>query len=612
MVTTNVGFDLDFEARQLHEATRRGCQLLSIRVVADEALIGPRWIPGQRSACAGCAEARLRQSVDHPLRRRGDLNASPRSGWPAALEVLVDVALNHLAVHPLEPGEMLSVGLARTSRHRVLRSMACPICGPRSGATPISRGCVPTDRPEALAFQPRASGDRVPLRGVRSPAIEEAELPRLVDYRFGPVVQVRRDNRAPFAMSGALVPGSRAMGYGRGGDFARAGAVAILEAYERLGAFPHQGQVIQDLSYNEVRDLAVDPDTLGRYSRAQLDHPNGQVMAYRPDVAMDWAFGHRLDDGEAWLLPADVAFYGYEYQRRLDEPSAVVDGGRAEGRRRHFFAESSSGCALGSSLEEAALHALVELIERDAFLLAWCRRAPLPAIDQGSIDDPTSTMMLDAIDGHGFDVHVLSTTYDLGVPSVWALAVNRDPSAVPATFSAAGSSPVPADALRAALWELAQLVAHPVDWDVDAVHRLVDDPSLVDTIEDHVHLYAMPAMRDRVCQVLGGPVVAMASAFPGWPEQLCQAAQGDVRGALDYLLSQCRAAGLETALVVDQSTQEHRDLGLAVARVVVPGMLPMCFGSPQQRLGGLPRRELALAATAWADVDLMLDPHPFP
>jgi ribosomal protein S12 methylthiotransferase accessory factor len=91
-----------------------------------------------------------------------------------------------------------------------------------------------------------------------------------------------------------------------------------------------------------------------------------------------------------------------------------------------------------------------------------------------------------------------------------------------------------------------------------------------------------------------------------------------VRGALDHVAGLCREAGLDEAFVVDQSTTEHVDLGLRVARVVVPGMLPMCFGSPQQRLGGLPRRERALAAIGRGpahdagDDALLHDPHPFP
>jgi ribosomal protein S12 methylthiotransferase accessory factor len=600
MVTVNAGFDLAVERGHLLTARREGRHLLSIRTATDEVFIGPRWIPGVPSACAGCAEVRLRLATGHPLLGRSDVNASGPRGWPAVLSVLGEVGLNHLVGHPLGSGEMLTVGLSQTRRRRVVRSMACPLCGPQMAPPGAA------EPPVAMVWQTRPSAEKVPLRGAGSAAVRDQEWRRLVDHRVGPVVHVRRDSRAPFAMSSAVLPASRSEGHGRHVNFDQARRVAILEAYERLGGFPHQSEVVRDLPYDEAGDLAVDPARLGRYSPAQLAHPNSRVREYRPDEPMDWAYGYRLGDGQACLLPADVAFYGYHY------PLPSGD------RRDRYFAESSSGCALGNSLEEAALHGLLELIERDSFLLAWCRRVPLPAITVASVSDPTSRMLLATIESRGFEVHLLVTTYDLAVPTVWALAVNRLRDAVPATLSAAGSGAVPGEAVRAALWELTQLAAHPVDWDIASVEPLVADPSQVDSLEDHVHLYAMPDMRDRVTEVLGGQAVALDEAFAGWPEQLCQAAGGDVRGALDHVAGLCREAGLDEAFVVDQSTTEHVDLGLRVARVVVPGMLPMCFGSPQQRLGGLPRRERALAAIGRGpahdagDDALLHDPHPFP
>jgi ribosomal protein S12 methylthiotransferase accessory factor len=623
-VTANVGFDLDFESRQLAEAARDRRQLLSIRFGSEEALIGPRWVPGHRAACAGCAEIRMRRALGHPLASRPDLNATPRSGWPVAVLELATVGLDHLGRYPLGPGEMLSIGLMGTRRHRVMPAVGCPVCG--HGARLRRRNCngdpgaqavraqadVTADlggEPSVLDFQSRPSRDPVPLRGAPSAAISPRELAKLVDPRVGPVLQVQRDHRAPFAMSGAILPGSRDRGYGRGRDFEAAAAVAILEAYERLGALPHEEQVIRDVCYRDVAGLAVDPDTLGRYSEAQLDHPNCRVLAYGPDIAMDWVFGYQLRDGTARLLPADVAFYGYDYRHRV----AGAPKAERPDHRVNFFAESSSGCALGSSLEEAALHALCELVERDAFLLAWCRRTPLPAISFSSVDDPASAMLGEGIEARGFDVHLLVTTYDVGLPSVWAVAVNRSPDAVPATLSAAGSNAEPAVAVRAALWELAQLVARPLDWDVAGARRLVDDPSRVESIDDHVHLYARPETRERVGLALGGPEVSLGEAFPGWPGELCLQAAGDVRGALDYLLAQTAGAGLDEALVVDQSSEDHRDLGLSVARVVVPGMLPMCFGAAHQRLGGLARREAVIIGDGRdADTEALFDPHPFP
>ena len=460
-----------------------------------------------------------------------------------------------------------------------------------------------------MVWQTRPSAEQVPLRGAGSAAVRDHQWRRLVDHRVGPVVHIRRDRKAPFAMSSAVLPASPAEGHGRHVNFDQARRVAILEAYERLGGFPHQSAVVRDLPYDEAGDLAVDPARLGRHSPAQLAHPNSRVREYRPEsrwtgrTATGWATARRT------------------CCRPKSRSTATTTNRWTHGsgdRRDRYFADSSSGCALGNSLEEAALHGLLELIERDAFLLAWCRRVPLPAITVASVSDPTSRMLLATIEARGLRGSPAGDDVRPRGADGLGAGGESSPRRGSRHLVGGGIRGAARRAVRAALWELTQLAAHPVDWDIASVEPLVADPSQVDSLEDHVHLYAMPAMRDRVTEVLGGPAVALDEAFAGWPGQLCQAAGGDVRGALDHVAGLCREAGLDEAFVVDQSTTEHVDLGVRVARVVVPGMLPMCFGSPQQRLGGLPRRERALAAIGRGpahdagDDALLYDPHPFP
>jgi ribosomal protein S12 methylthiotransferase accessory factor len=141
---------------------------------------------------------------------------------------------------------------------------------------------------------------------------------------------------------------------------------------------------------------------------------------------------------------------------------------------------------------------------------------------------------------------------------------------------------------------------------------MLDDPWLVDQLDDHIRLHALPEKRDRVTAVLGGPETTLAEAFPGWPDRLRRASGGRVRGALEYVAGLYRDAGLERIVLVDQSTREHTDLGLAVVKAVVPGIVPMCFGHAQQRLAGLERLSAALAGTPGAGRDIPYDPHPFP
>ncbi|MEV7600500.1 YcaO-like family protein [Kitasatospora sp. NPDC089797] len=622
-VSFGEGWDLAWE---------RGCRdraphgLLSVRRIWDEVLIGPLWLRDGATGCAGCAEVRGLVAVDHPLLGRPEQRYGG-GPLPTGLADLVSVVVGNGVDHPLDPDGLIAVSARSIRRHHVRRAFSCPICGetarPATAAsreTPVTRPetAVPhpetaVPRPEPLRLAARPSPDRIPLRGHRDGiALDRTTLrARLVDPRFGPVLHVFRDTQAPFAMCDALLPESRNMGYGRGLTVGQAEPVAILEAYERLAGFPHHGRVVKGRSRRSLGEDAIDVTGLGHYTRAQLTHPSSRVLPWSENAPTDWVWGHDLATGRPRLVPADVGFYLYEYEHRLDyHGSRRAGAGTAP---RNHFDESSSGCALGGSLEEAAVHSLLELAERDAFLMAWHCGRPLPRIDPATVSDPVSRQLLDLIASKGFEAHLLVASNDLGVPVVWGCAVNRE-RPMPAGFSAAGSSVEPAAAVRAALWELGQIVAQPFALDTERLRPMLTDPWKVETLEDHLELHALPESLPLLERFLTGPVTPLGEAFPGWPGQLVAHAGGDVRGTLDHLLSCFRQAGLDEVVLVDQSTRDHRDLGLRAAKAVVPGIIPMCFGYAQQRVAGLPRlsRAMAAAGVPLGEDELPPHPHPFP
>ncbi|MFB9311659.1 TOMM precursor leader peptide-binding protein [Nocardioides plantarum] len=607
-VTVHHGFDLAAE-RAAHDVSRRtGRPHVSVRVAADEVLVGPHHEPDTDAgctACAGCAEARLRQVLDHPLEAHAGVSrtAADAPTHPALPDLLAGAALL-LATDPLRPGELLAVGLDGLRRHRIARSVACAICH----APPAESPDVVVPSPLELAAVPADPADA--SRGAHpSHLLDETTLEaRVVDDRFGPVRRVLRESHAPFAMSMAVVAGSPVMGHGRSLRFAGTRSVAVLEAYERLAGFPYDVATVTDRSLTEVEAHAVDPRRLGRYSAAQLAHPTSRVEPFDPDLPIDWVWGHDLATGRPRLVPADLAFYQYDYRHRHD-----VRASRADDRRpRRCFLESSSGCAVGSSVEEAAVHALFEVAERDAFQLAWHRRRPLPSVPVASIDDDAVRAMTRLVNGRGYDVHVLVATQDVAVPVVWVLALRPD-GTFPASYSSAGSGIDPVAAVRSALREVAQLVTNPVDWTPDTVAPMLADPWQVLELEDHVRYYSVPETAPRAAACLGGPTTTLAEAFPGWPDAVAREAGGDVRGLLHLVGDRFAAAGCPEVVLVDQSSREHRDQGIAAVRAVVPGTVPMCFGQAHQRLEGIARLDAVLADAPPSDLGSgLLDPHPFP
>jgi ribosomal protein S12 methylthiotransferase accessory factor len=373
--------------------------------------------------------------------------------------------------------------------------------------------------------------------------------------------------------------------------------IGCFEALERYAGYPHVAPMIRGVGYRQLDEPALDPASLGHYAPQQYSFDQTRVRPYDDSTPMDWTWALPLQGSEPVLVPADVAFYQYQYPAADTGPRTA----------RNYFFESSSGCAIGANLEEAALHSLLELAERDAFQIAWHRAQPLPWLDPDDITDPESRLLMHQIRLAGYDVHLLVATADIPIPVVWALVIHRD-RIMPASFSAAGSGPDPDLAVRSALWEVSQLAIGGLTWDPADYVASITDPWQVGTLLDHIRRNAFPELLPRIEAVLGGPKLTRAEAFPGWPQLLTEAAAGDVTGALRTVVDLFADAGLGTVLVVDQSTPEHRDLGVHAARCIVPGIVSMTFGHPQQRLLGLPR----LLGDLPVPADFGFDPHPFP
>ena len=97
----------------------------------------------------------------------------------------------------------------------------------------------------------------------------------------------------------------------------------------------------------------------------------------RPDTELSWYRATRVIDGGEVLLPADLCLRRPPAQQEIKPPFPL-----------------STGSAAGTSWDGAALHGLLELIERDAASLWWRggRRGKLiPAEDEAQLAAHTAS-----------------------------------------------------------------------------------------------------------------------------------------------------------------------------------------------------------------------------
>ncbi|MEV6154455.1 TOMM precursor leader peptide-binding protein [Nonomuraea sp. NPDC052129] len=601
-------WDLSGYAEVRAAAAEAGVPWLPVRAELGRVVLGPLeedGLPG----CVDCGEFRRRLAHLQPdghetvWREQGATLSALPSAWLtglaadlAATLVTEEIArlINRGAVATEEvtrPVNREAVVTARTRNRETARTRSAfvyldletlavephpflpdPLCG-TCGTLP------PDDRSRAnisLRSRPKPAPDVYRLRSMTGEV--DTLKARYVDGESGLIRSVLKSTEGGIVVAAApmgLRQGSTEYGFGRTRNYQGSQVTAMLETLERHGGMEPGGKrTTVSASYAEVRHDAIDPRTLGLYP-AERHRISG--FPYRPfDEAQvcRWVWGYSFARSAPVLVPETYAYYRARHHDAARPP---------------FVQEVSNGCALGGSLEEAVFHGILEVAERDAFMMTWYARMPVPRIDVTSARDSMIPLITEAIEAEsGYQVMLFDTTLEQGIPCVWAMAVDPgDDEKRPKAACSAGAHPVPERAIENALNELGPLLADLIKRypdHMDEAGRMVDDSSLVKEMEDHRLLYGDHRTYDRLRFLTETPRWRHIDDLPS-PARLRNA---DLRDDLIELVDRYLVTGADV-IVVDQTTPEHEVSDLACVKVVIPGTLPVTFGHDYRRVDGLPR-----------------------
>jgi ribosomal protein S12 methylthiotransferase accessory factor len=591
----------------------------AIHVTAQAVLLGP-WggAPGADPACGTCLamrRQRLRTRTERDALETGtETTAAGR--WPVLPDHLVDAvwSLHRMiasgtARHTFEGADAalpriteLDLETLRVRTFPLVPEPMCPHCRPFTEEA--ARQAAEDAAPPPLAPCPKPRPDAYRLRG-------PADHPLPVKGLANPVCGVLGGGTWMDVTSPTTAPvaGSVFMrGYagltdvtwsGQANSFASSRDLAFLEGLERYaGTHRRHRAPVVTASLDELGDRAVDPRVCGLYEpRTYAEDP--MVEPFDPARPLPWVTGWSLRDAREVLVPARLVYYS------------------AGTREDNFVFECSNGCATGGTWQEAVFFGLLELIERDAFLLGWYGGAPLPEIDLGACRSPVLRALTDRAALCGYDVHAFDNRIDLPVPVVTGLAVRRDGG--PGTYAfAAGAAFDPESAVEAAVSEILTYLPHlprQVAERPAELAAMAEDFSLVRRLPDHAALFGLPRMAEHVRGYLEPPAVRTPRELYGtWEERRPRGL--DLRDDVRWLTAELAAAGCDV-VVVDQTTPEQRAMGLHTVCTLAPGLLPIDFGWARQRALTMPRLRTAQRRAGLRPDDLPLSavrrvPHPFP
>jgi ribosomal protein S12 methylthiotransferase accessory factor len=612
VVVASDGWDDGLLAEAAARFRAAGTPWLPVHVELGQAVIGPLTLPGRPGGHC-CADRRRRavrpDAADRStlLERHGGRLAAATSSWLTGIGVQAVATIVADAVCRVIDGDpapalldhLMTVRLdtLATRVHRVLPDPRCPECGrlPADSAD---------DAALALASRPKLAPGQ--FRAADLGQLGERIEARFVDAETGLVREVIRRHTwsLPVAFAPLAWPGVRRTdhGVGRTLDHRSSGYAAVLEALERYaGLAPGRRRGVVRACYGEVSERALDPRRLGLPAAEQYASDGFPYQPFTDELQLGWVWGFSFARRAPLLIPECFVYYGHAHRPTGDRPLAY---------------ETSNGCALGSCLEEAILYGILEVAERDAFLMTWYAQMPVPRIAIGSARDRSLPLMVERVERlSGYRIGVFDITVEHGVPSVWAMAENqRDDPDRPTALCAAGAHLDPEKACLAAIGELALMIEDvPKRYldNRDRVRRMVNDPDEVRQMEDHSLLYGDRAAFERLAFLLRSTVEhSFGAELSGSPPH------ADLRDDVTALVDRYLATGLDV-IVVNQTTPELAAAGLACAKTLIPGLLPMTFGHRNRRTHGLSRPLTVPVQLGYADRPLRPDnlnphPHPFP
>jgi len=585
-----------------------------VRLYAGTALLGPLYrTDGSSRPCARCLERRwlaLRPIEERKVLEDGAdfvvLNDDPTLA-PFVLEQLAQLVRAETAagLPAGAVGRILELRFAdlAVTRHDLLADSECERC-----ATPAA------DTAE-LATMPLASRPKSHEAAYRGAKVADLALPMgayvnevcgALARQFLPVYQCS----ATLPVSGYFRVRSKYDYHemwwsGQSQSVASSERYGLLEGLERYaGQFPRAKRATVRGSFNELTPDALDPAVVGRYRPEFYEsHPDFYEPFHR-DTQLRWVWGYSHSEQRPMLVPEQLVYY---LDRHPD---------------KKFVQESSSGCASGTSPEEALLHGMLELIERDAFLLNWYAGAKLPEIDAASCEDEEIQFILDRVSRLGYRMRLFDMRVDIGVPAVMAVAERLDGGLGRLCF-AAGASMDPIEAVRSAISETASYIPgmdERVETRLPELTEMVHDYGKVHELVQHALLYGLPEMAHLVDFLLAdtAPARSVESLYAGWLAE--RPVTLDLADDVRFLLERIGAAGSDV-VVVDQTCPEQHGAGIHTLAVITPGLIPIDFGWSRQRALDHPRlrayldRELAELHPrehGYGPTGLNPRPHPFP
>lgn len=187
---------------------------------------------------------------------------------------------------------------------------------------------------------------------------------------------------------------------------------ALGETIERYAINKSKTNVVANGTVSEIKKLGLkylNPVDISPFSKKQLQLESFKQFRIKSSSKFKWTTGVSINKKGKILIPCQLVSFNYE---RIKEEPIILP-------------LVSTGTAFGLTFEDALYRAICEIIERDAFMIAYLNKLPNKKIDLISLKDRDINNILQILKRYNLELIVLDMTSDLNIPVFGAIVIDR-------------------------------------------------------------------------------------------------------------------------------------------------------------------------------------------
>ena len=332
----------------------------------------------------------------------------------------------------------------------------------------------------------------------------------------------------------------------------------------------------------------LDFGELIHYESHHYDNPEFSLSKYCSASPITWIKGKDMVNGNSVWLPAQKVFIGFPFPKE----------------EKICIKRLSTGLACGSSFAEATLSGVLEVIERDSFMLTWCLQLPGKRVEMDDITNNELQELYFHINKFlvGEDkLHIYDISRTTGVYTIMAFIRNDLPSAYGLIVSCASHTD-PQVALLKSLEELCQSqnFAYHSLYSKKEMNMQNMTPDDIDNLHKHFFYYSTGRHTHNIDFISKTNEYVLLS-------EMYDNMKHTVKNSLEYVAETLHAQRLGV-FIADVTNPETVACGFHVVKAIIPGAVDLDVSQKFKQHNNTRLKE----KQGNLGVKFNENPHPFP